>query len=88
MEYDFMAPEGEGVLALGEGAASQPTIILMNGGRNITWSPSLFFVFCFFFNLFRTAPTAYGGSQARNPMGTVATGLCHSHSNVGSELCL
>ena len=33
----------------------------------------------------RAAPTAYGGSQARGPIGVVATGLRHSHSDVGSE---
>ena len=33
----------------------------------------------FFFSLFRAAPMAHGGSQV---------GLCHSHSNVGSELHL
>ena len=42
----------------------------------------------FFFLLFRTAPMTYGGSQARGPFGAVAAGLCHSHSNVGSEPCL
>ena len=31
------------------------------------------------------APAAYGGSQARGPIGAVAPGLCQSHSNVGSE---
>ena len=31
------------------------------------------------------APTAYGGSQARGPIGAVATGLRQSHSNAGSE---
>ena len=35
----------------------------------------------FFFCLFRAAPTAYGGSQARNLW-------CHSHSNTGSQPCL
>ena len=30
---------------------------------------------------------AYGGSQARGCSEAVATGLHHSHSNVGSELC-
>ena len=39
----------------------------------------LFFVFC----LFRAAPVAYGGSQARGWIGAVATSLCHS--NTGSE---
>ena len=37
----------------------------------------------FFFCLFRAVPEAYGGSQARGPIGVVAADLCHS--NVGSE---
>ena len=37
-------------------------------------------VFC----LFRAAPAAYGGSQARGPIRATAAGLHHSHSNVGS----
>ena len=51
-------------------------------------------VFCYYFYLFclfvfsRAAPVAYGGSQARGPIGTVAAGLRHSHSNVGSKLRL
>ena len=43
-----------------------------------------FFVFC----LFRATPTAHGGSQDRSPIGAVAAGLHHSHSNKGSELSL
>ena len=39
----------------------------------------------FFFGLFRAAPTAYGGSQARGVIGAVAASLNHSHSNVGFE---
>ena len=35
--------------------------------------------------LFRAAPVAYGGSQARGPNGAVAAGLRQSHSNAGSE---
>ena len=31
---------------------------------------------------------AYGGSQARSLVGAAPAGLRHSHSNVGSELCL
>ena len=42
--------------------------------------------FCFLFLLFRAAPTAYGGSQARGLIGTTAAGLHHSHA--GSELLL
>ena len=48
----------------------------------------LVFLFFFFFCLFAiswAAPTAYGGSQARGPIGAVATGLHQSHSNAGSE---
>ena len=37
------------------------------------------------FCLFKAAPTAYGGSQARGQIGATAAGLCHSHSNTGSE---
>ena len=40
--------------------------------------------FFFFFGLFRTAPAAYGGAQARGHIGAVAASLHHSHSNVGS----
>ena len=46
----------------------------------------VFFIFIsFYFLLFRAAPAAYGGSQARGPVGATAAGLCHSHSNAGSE---
>ena len=38
-----------------------------------------------FFCLFGAIPVAHEGSQARGPTGAVATGLHHSHSNVGSE---
>ena len=38
-----------------------------------------------FFFLFRAALATYGGSQARGPIGVVAAGLRHSHSNVGTE---
>ena len=38
-----------------------------------------------FFAFSRAAPTAYGGSQARSPIGAVAAGLRHGHNNVGSK---
>ena len=41
-------------------------------------------VFCFF----RTAPTAYGSSQARGRIRAAAAGLHHCLRNMGSELCL
>ena len=44
------------------------------------------FVFLCLFAFFSSvARTAYGGSQARGRIGTVAPGLHHSHSNEGSE---
>ena len=42
----------------------------------------------FFFGLFafsRAASAAYGGSQARGPIGAVAAGLRHRHSSSRSE---
>ena len=54
--------------------------------------PSFFFVFCLLsfvvdvvVAISWAAPAAYGGSQARGPIGAIATGLRQSHSNAGSE---
>ena len=41
--------------------------------------------FCFVFCLFRAVLMAYGSSQARDPIGAVAAGLHHKHSNTISE---
>ena len=46
---------------------------------------SLLNSFGFFFLLLRATPMAYGGSQARGPIGATAAGLRHSYSNTGSE---
>ena len=46
------------------------------------------FFLSFFLLLFRATPVAYGGSQARGPIGAVAACLHHSHSNAISEPCL
>ena len=51
-------------------------------------SQILFFFILFiylFFGLFRAAPVAYGGSQARGRTGAVPTGPSHSHSSDISE---
>ena len=57
---------------------------MKNQMLNLFWG--FFFVFVFvFFAISWAAPAAYGGSQARGLIGTVATGLPQSHSNVGSE---
>ena len=42
----------------------------------------------FFFFLFKAASVSYRSSQARDQIRAAATGLCHSHSNTGSELHL
>ena len=42
----------------------------------------------FFFGLFKAAPMACGGSQARSQIEAVVTGLHHGHSNARSELGL
>ena len=44
-----------------------------------------FFFFFWSFCLSRAAPAAYGGSQARGPIGAVAAGLHQSHSHARSE---
>ena len=43
------------------------------------------YLFVFILSLFWAEPAAYEGSQARSPIGAVAAGLCHSHSNSRSE---
>ena len=51
-------------------------------------SPPFFFLsffFFFFFGLFRATPMAQGGSQARGPIGAIASSLHHSHSNARSK---
>ena len=45
------------------------------------FSPFFFFFFC----PFRATPTAYGASQAKGLMGSVAASLHHSHSGARSE---
>ena len=45
----------------------------------------LIIFFFFAFLLFRAAPMAHEGSQARGPVGAIAASLHHSHSNAGSE---
>ena len=38
--------------------------------------------------LFRATLAALGGARARGQIGATAAGLCHSHSNARSKLCL
>ena len=48
---------------------------------HLTWYLLDIFYIFFFLCLFRAATTAYGGSQPRGPIWSVAVGLHHSHSN-------
>ena len=47
--------------------------------------PALSLSLSLFRSLFRAAPAAFGGSQARGWMWAAATGLHHRHSSAGSE---
>ena len=51
---------------------------------NVTFFVVFFVLFCFVFAFFRAASMAYGGSQARGPIGAVAAGLYQSRNNVGA----
>ena len=46
------------------------------------------FLFFFFFLLFRATFAAHGSSQVSTLIRATAAGLYHSHSHVGSKLCL
>ena len=47
-----------------------------------------FCFFFFFFLLFRSAPEAYGSSQARGQIGATDASPYHSHSNASSQMHL
>ena len=51
----------------------------------LPFHPFVWYIVIFFFCLFRTAPVAYAGSQARGLIGCIAAGLRQSHSNARSE---
>ena len=46
------------------------------------------FVCLFIYLSFRAVPMAYTSSEARGQIRAASIGLGHSHSNIGSELCL
>ena len=63
---------------------SDPQIHLMICKKVFLFSFFFFFFFCYY----RTAPVAYGGSQATGRIGAIAASLHHSHSNLASKLRL
>ena len=52
------------------------------GGEIRTLFILFYFISC---GLFRAAPAAHGGSQARGPIRAAATSLHHRHSNAGPK---
>ena len=68
---------------LGQGLKSRFLTNCTTAGTPIIVFKFLLFFLC----LFRAAPVAYGGSQARSLIRATAAGLWHSHSNARSELC-
>ena len=70
--------------------AQAPPHLLMEDFLQRSQSPLqilffFFFFFFFFFCIFRATPVAYGGSQAKGPIGATAASLYHCHSNMGSK---
>ena len=61
-----------------------PALVLLDGYSLLSFLPPSLLPSLFF----RAAPAAYGGSQARSPIGAVATGLQYSRSIARSEPCL
>ena len=55
-------------------------------GEEFNYSFGFLRHFILFYLLFRVTPVAYGSSHARGWTGTVAAGLSHSHTMVGSDL--
>ena len=65
---------------------SFPSPIVLGIGQVSEKKINFFFVLlCFVFVFGGAAPAAYGGSQARGPIGAVAASLHHSHSNARSK---
>ena len=59
--------------------------LLMSFTERQCHSVLFYFYFFVFFAISLATSLAYGGSQARGPIGAVATGLQQSHSNAGTE---
>ena len=61
-------------------------MFFVDGNSVVNFFLFFFFLFFVFLLFLGPLPVAYGGFQARGPIGAVATGLHQSHSNAGSEL--
>ena len=85
LQHPRCSPEGK-YPPIGRGSIFSPHKTEAPGVKS-AWKSHFFFgggSFC----LFRTAPSAYGGSQERGLIGATAAGLCCSHSSTISELHL
>ena len=65
--------------------SSNRTLSSDSAGSLICWVTRQLLRDILFFFIFRAAPTAYGGSQARNRIRAAAAGWHHSHINARSE---
>ena len=61
--------------------APGPSVVVVRCASHSGPRATHFFLFFFFFNLFRVTPEVYGGSQARSQIEAIAASLHHSHSN-------
>ena len=86
-----MAAVNSAAMNIGVHASFRIRVFIFSGYSSrsgITYGSSVFSFFFFFFYHFSiswAAPAAYGGSQARGPIGAIAASLRQSHSNTGSE---
>ena len=69
---------GEGMSCLTCGMCSF-LVVFVCAHVTVTAAVLAFSFLSFFFFPFKAAPMAYGGSQARGPIGATAAGLHHSH---------
>ena len=70
---------------MGRLSAGSSFLLPVRGWGLFHWKLSDFWVIITIFCLFRAAPRAYGGSQARGRIGAEAASLYQDHSNAGSE---
>ena len=60
-------------------------LLIFSGGMLLLSLCLYIYIYIGLFAIFGATPMGYGGSQARDLIGAVATGVPQSHSNVGSE---
>ena len=74
----------ENLLGMRQVLKSNKLVDMITQSKNVFKIQTFFFFFCLFAFSW-AAPAAYRDSQARGPIGAVASALHHSHSNPRSE---